>query len=196
MVPHICGKVIHKLHECYSTIQSFQHAKVWITSEIRSKHGLLYFSCQQHAAMRKGTLVADTTINPAATQAADIWSDALAVLHSSTLSAREKGWFEDVVPEAVFGTTIVLWRQQRRGPADIADHAQRVIDECATDRLGTGDVPRVQDRARHRGTPRRAAGAAARQARPARGTHAGGSRRPSTRMRARPRSRASCPSPP
>ena len=58
--------------------------------------------------MRKGTLVADTTINPAATQAADIWSDALAVLHSSTLSAREKGWFEDVVPEAVFGTTIVL----------------------------------------------------------------------------------------
>ena len=58
--------------------------------------------------MRKGTLVADTTINPAATQAADIWSDALAILHSSTLSAREKGWFEDVVPEAVFGTTIVL----------------------------------------------------------------------------------------
>ncbi|WP_419004380.1 DnaA ATPase domain-containing protein, partial [Bifidobacterium pullorum] len=52
--------------------------------------------------------MADTTINPAATQAADIWSDALAILHSSTLSAREKGWFEDVVPEAVFGTTIVL----------------------------------------------------------------------------------------
>lgn len=48
------------------------------------------------------------TQDPAATQAADIWSDALAILHSSTLSAREKGWLEDVTPEAVFGTTIVL----------------------------------------------------------------------------------------
>ena len=48
-------------------------------------------------------------LSPAAAQAADIWSDALVILrHSSSLSAREKGWLEDVVPEAVYGTTIVL----------------------------------------------------------------------------------------
>lgn len=48
------------------------------------------------------------TMDPSA-QAESIWSNALTLLRSnSTLTAREKGWFESVVPEAVFGTTIIL----------------------------------------------------------------------------------------
>lgn len=44
-----------------------------------------------------------------ASQAARIWSDVLALIkHNGTLSPRDKGWAEGVVPEAVFGTTIVL----------------------------------------------------------------------------------------
>lgn len=42
-------------------------------------------------------------------QANRIWSDALAVLnHNQSLSPRDKAWLSEVVPEAVFGTTIVL----------------------------------------------------------------------------------------
>ena len=38
-----------------------------------------------------------------------IWSDALTLLkHNANLTPRDKGWLEGVVPEAVFGTTIVL----------------------------------------------------------------------------------------
>lgn len=44
-----------------------------------------------------------------ASQAARIWSDVLALIkHNGALSPRDKGWVEGVVPEAVFGTTIVL----------------------------------------------------------------------------------------
>ena len=44
-----------------------------------------------------------------AIQAMRIWSDALAVLqHSSTITSRAKGWLEAVIPEAVYGSTIVL----------------------------------------------------------------------------------------
>ncbi|NMM94803.1 chromosomal replication initiator protein DnaA [Bifidobacterium oedipodis] len=44
-----------------------------------------------------------------ALEAARIWADALTVLkHNASLSSREKGWLEGVVPEAVFGSTIVL----------------------------------------------------------------------------------------
>lgn len=47
--------------------------------------------------------------NDPASQAARIWSNTLALLkHNTTLTARDKGWLEGVVPEAVFGTTIVL----------------------------------------------------------------------------------------
>ena len=42
-------------------------------------------------------------------EAAHIWSDTLTVLkHSASLSPREKGWLEGVVPEGVFGSTMVL----------------------------------------------------------------------------------------
>ena len=42
-------------------------------------------------------------------QANRIWNDALALLkHNQTLSSRDKGWLSGVIPEAVFGTTIVL----------------------------------------------------------------------------------------
>ena len=52
--------------------------------------------------------MAVTQLDPTA-QAARIWADALALLkHDSKLTARDKGWHEGVVPEAVFGTTIVL----------------------------------------------------------------------------------------
>ncbi|BAQ30081.1 chromosomal replication initiator protein DnaA [Bifidobacterium scardovii] len=52
--------------------------------------------------------MAVTQLDPTA-QAARIWADALALLkHDSKLTARDKGWLEGVVPEAVFGTTIVL----------------------------------------------------------------------------------------
>lgn len=50
----------------------------------------------------------DMPFDPA-TQAVTIWSDALKLLkQNSSLTAREKGWLEGVVPEAVFGSTIVL----------------------------------------------------------------------------------------
>ena len=52
--------------------------------------------------------MADMSHDPTA-QATRIWGDALALLkHNSSLTARDKGWLEGVVPEAVFGTTIVL----------------------------------------------------------------------------------------
>lgn len=52
--------------------------------------------------------MANSSQDPA-TQAVHIWSDVLAVLkHDASLTARDKGWFEGVIPEAVFGTTIVL----------------------------------------------------------------------------------------
>ncbi|PJM77560.1 chromosomal replication initiator protein DnaA [Bifidobacterium felsineum] len=52
--------------------------------------------------------MAGSSADPAV-EAARIWSDALTMLkHSSVLSPREKGWLEGVVPEAVFGSTIVL----------------------------------------------------------------------------------------
>lgn len=42
-------------------------------------------------------------------QANRIWNDALALLkHNQALSSRDKGWLSGVIPEAVFGTTIVL----------------------------------------------------------------------------------------
>ena len=42
-------------------------------------------------------------------QANRIWNDALALLkHNQSLSSRDKGWLNGVIPEAVFGTTIVL----------------------------------------------------------------------------------------
>ncbi|MFW0902264.1 chromosomal replication initiator protein DnaA [Gardnerella sp. Marseille-QA0894] len=38
-----------------------------------------------------------------------MWSNTLTVLqHNALLTARDKGWFEGVTPEAIFGTTIVL----------------------------------------------------------------------------------------
>lgn len=56
----------------------------------------------------KGADVAIQSHDPMA-EAGRIWSNTLALLkHNSSLSARDKGWLEGVVPEAVFGTTIVL----------------------------------------------------------------------------------------
>ncbi|MFT9278528.1 MAG: chromosomal replication initiator protein DnaA [Bifidobacterium sp.] len=47
--------------------------------------------------------------NDPASQAARIWADALAVLgHNASLTPRDRGWLEGVIPEAAFGTTIVL----------------------------------------------------------------------------------------
>jgi chromosomal replication initiator protein len=45
----------------------------------------------------------------ATAEAARIWDSVLQVLKSSSsLTPRDKGWLEDITPEAVFGTTIVL----------------------------------------------------------------------------------------
>lgn len=53
-------------------------------------------------------MMSDRPLDPAA-EAAAIWADALSLLkRNSSLTAREKGWLEGVVPEAVFGSTIVL----------------------------------------------------------------------------------------
>ncbi|MSS12687.1 chromosomal replication initiator protein DnaA [Bifidobacterium tsurumiense] len=47
--------------------------------------------------------------NDPGTQAALVWADTLRILRSNnSLTARDKGWFEGVSPEAIFGTTIVL----------------------------------------------------------------------------------------
>lgn len=49
------------------------------------------------------------TLGDSTSQAALIWSNTLTVLqHNALLTARDKGWFEGVKPEAIFGTTIVL----------------------------------------------------------------------------------------
>ena len=49
------------------------------------------------------------TLGDTASQAALIWSNTLTVLqHNALLTARDKGWFEGVKPEAIFGTTIIL----------------------------------------------------------------------------------------
>ncbi|WP_395951877.1 chromosomal replication initiator protein DnaA [Bifidobacterium callitrichos] len=55
-----------------------------------------------------GTGMAAQSNDPVA-HANRIWSDTLSLLkHNKTLSARDRGWFEGVYPEAIFGTTIVL----------------------------------------------------------------------------------------
>lgn len=52
--------------------------------------------------------MADTLGEPKS-EAESIWSNTLTVLqHNALLTARDKGWFEGVTPEAIFGTTIVL----------------------------------------------------------------------------------------
>lgn len=52
--------------------------------------------------------MSEATNDPGA-KAARIWSDALELLRkNSSLTAREKGWFEGVLPEALFGTNIIL----------------------------------------------------------------------------------------
>ena len=49
------------------------------------------------------------TLGDSTSQAALVWSNTLTVLqHNALLTARDKGWFEGVKPEAIFGTTIVL----------------------------------------------------------------------------------------
>jgi chromosomal replication initiator protein len=52
--------------------------------------------------------MSDEQMDPA-TQAVQVWVDTLAVLrHNPSLTQRDKGWLESVIPEAVYGTTIVL----------------------------------------------------------------------------------------
>ena len=52
--------------------------------------------------------MADTLDEPKS-EAESIWSNTLTVLqHNALLTSRDKGWFEGVTPEAIFGTTIVL----------------------------------------------------------------------------------------
>ena len=52
--------------------------------------------------------MSDDLLGPAG-QATRIWSDTLRLLKQNpTLSPRDKSWLEGVVPEAVYGTTIVL----------------------------------------------------------------------------------------
>lgn len=52
--------------------------------------------------------MADTLGEPKS-EAESIWSNTLTVLqHNALLTARDKGWFEGVTPESIFGTTIVL----------------------------------------------------------------------------------------
>lgn len=49
------------------------------------------------------------SLSDPAQQAAQVWASTLTVLqHNALLSARDKGWFEGVKPEAIYGTTIVL----------------------------------------------------------------------------------------
>lgn len=49
------------------------------------------------------------TLGDSTSQAALVWSNTLTVLqHNALLTARDKGWFEGVKPEAIFRTTIVL----------------------------------------------------------------------------------------
>ena len=73
-------------------------------------------------------------------EAAHIWSDTLTVLkHSASLSPREKGWLEGVVPEGVFGSTIVLC-------VDNNDTLQAIQGD-----LNSVKNPMVQSRQPHRG---------------------------------------------
>ncbi|RSX54536.1 chromosomal replication initiator protein DnaA [Bifidobacterium dolichotidis] len=49
-----------------------------------------------------------TTITPT-DQAAQVWSNALLLIRQNKgLTARQKGWLEGVIPEAIYGTTMVL----------------------------------------------------------------------------------------
>ncbi|MBM6699557.1 chromosomal replication initiator protein DnaA [Bifidobacterium pullorum subsp. saeculare] len=75
--------------------------------------------------------MAESSHDPAV-EAGRIWSDALTLLkHNSALSARDKGWLEGVVPEAVFGTTIVLCvanaETQRALQTDMSQHLAEAL---------------------------------------------------------------------
>ena len=81
-------------------------------------------------------------------EAAHIWSDTLTVLkHSASLSPREKGWLEGVVPEGVFGSTIVLC-------GDNNDTLQAIQGDLNASGIAYGNrrkyVSRVQGRAENR----------------------------------------------
>ena len=83
-------------------------------------------------------------------EAAHIWSDTLTVLkHSASLSPREKGWLEGVVPEGVFGSTIVLCVDNN----DTLQAIQGDLNDSLLQALRTvtGEyVSRVQGRAENR----------------------------------------------
>ena len=65
--------------------------------------------------------MSDDLLGPAG-QATRIWSDTLRLLKQNpTLSPRDKSWLEGVVPEAVYGTTIVFVRKQHGHAASVAE---------------------------------------------------------------------------
>lgn len=64
---------------------------------------------RERFGLRKERVTMALESNDPKSQAKQIWNDALAILRRDTsMTPRNQGWLEDVVPEGAFGSTIVL----------------------------------------------------------------------------------------
>ena len=88
--------------------------------------------------------MAQTLQDPVA-QAVRIWNEALALLtHDPKLSARDKGWLEGVIPEAVFGTTIVLCVENQPTQQALQNELYQPLLTALTTVSGTDMFPAIK----------------------------------------------------
>lgn len=81
----------------------------------------------------------------ATAEAARIWDSVLDLLkQSSSLTPRDKGWLEDITPEAVFGTTIVLCVSNTAAQEAIQSNLNRPLLQALKLVTGTDMFPAVK----------------------------------------------------
>ena len=85
------------------------------------------------------------TLQDPVTQAVRIWGEALDLLtHDPKLSARDKGWLEGVIPEAVFGTTIVLCVENQPTQQALQNELYQPLLKALNTASGTSMFPAIK----------------------------------------------------
>ncbi|MFT9008381.1 MAG: chromosomal replication initiator protein DnaA [Bifidobacterium sp.] len=81
----------------------------------------------------------------ASLQAKHMWDSVLQILRTSnTLTARDKGWLEDISPEAVFGSTIVLCVSNKAAQEAIQDTLNGSLLDALQTVSGTAMFPAIK----------------------------------------------------
>lgn len=81
----------------------------------------------------------------ASTEARRMWDSVLQILRQSkTLTARDKGWLEDICPEAVFGSTIVLCVSNKAAQEAIQDTLNGSLLDALHTVSGTAMFPAIK----------------------------------------------------